>query len=337
MDTLKISIIIELDNARVVGLENLRGTLVRIYKEVELLTVKKDGDLELHNIAFLKIQRFFEIIIVYNNNVFDESQVKKFNEEALGLNPIDLNVKLVSAPGKFYYQLKNVGAKHANGNVFIFLDSDVTPESGWLRNIIAPFFDSKVQVVGGNSYISIHNLWAKTFAMTWFFPLRSTEVRFYKRQQFFANNVAFRKEIFDKYPFPAIDGTDRGSCVRLAQILDNHGINIYRTTTAQVSHPAPKAGYNFLLRAIAQGRDDFLRIKKFEKPIYSSVISCFLRSGAKLASALISIILKHKKVKASPFVLPIVSFITVTYYFFYFIGEILSNINPRFMKKHFRL
>ena len=109
---------------------------------------------------------------------------------------------------------KNIGAARARGEVIVFLDSDVIPEEGWLASLLQALSNLDVGVVGGNTYIAHEDLNGKAFALFWFFPLREARGGLWRDPHFFANNVAFRAEVFRAHSFPPL-GTFRGQCIAL--------------------------------------------------------------------------------------------------------------------------
>jgi hypothetical protein len=167
--------------------------------------------------------------------------------------------RVVRVPDSRYYELKNRGAAEAAGDIVVFLDSDAIPEPGWLESLLAPFADPDIQVVAGHAYIQPDSLYSKAFALWWFFPLRAEPEPLEPTTHFFANNVAFRRATLLAHPFPSVDGTSRGACVALAATLGRAGIPIWKTTRAQVAHPAPRGFHHFATRALAQGRDRIAR------------------------------------------------------------------------------
>ena len=56
-----------------------------------------------------------------------------------------------------------------------FLDSDVVPEPGWLDRLLDALAGPGVEVVAGGTYVEPVGLVGKTFALTWFFPLRGDD------------------------------------------------------------------------------------------------------------------------------------------------------------------
>src|SRR6266700_3131330 len=52
------------------------------------------------------------------------------------------------------------------------ISCDLPPEVGWLRALLASFDDPKVQIAIANAYVDTDTLYAKIFALCWYFPLR---------------------------------------------------------------------------------------------------------------------------------------------------------------------
>lgn len=226
--------------------------------------------------------------------------------------------RAVDVPDAGYYDLRNQGARHAAGGILVFLDSDVIPEAGWLDALLAPFSDPSVEVVAGHAYIDPNRLVAKAFALTWFFPLRAAPAPPEAVTHFFANNVAFRRETFVAHPFAPGRDTSRGACVTLAEELGRAGITIWKTTAAQVSHPAPLGGRHFVLRALAQGRDRLAR----EGGWRATALGSFTRLVRHAVASAVRILRGYGAV-GLPFVqIPAALVVGWAYYACYFAGEI---------------
>jgi glycosyltransferase involved in cell wall biosynthesis len=185
--------------------------------------------------------------------------------------------RLVPVPDGRYYVLKNRGAAEAHGEIIVFLDSDVIPEPGWLNAILAPFEDPQTSCVAGEAYIDPADSYSRAFGLFWFFPLRSPEAPLRPASGFWANNVAFRRTVIRQYPYPLIQGASRGACLSLAEALARAGITIWSTNAARVSHPPPRRGRHFALRALAQGRDRILRASGWRASVFAS-LAAFARN-----------------------------------------------------------
>jgi len=236
--------------------------------------------------------------------------------------------QLLTHPHQHYYQLKNLGALRASGDVIAFVDSDVLPEATWLEQLLAPMQEPTTQVCCGRAHIDAHNIYTKAFALFWFFPVRqavrtqttapSGRCRWPTTEHFFANNVAFRRATALAFPFPASDATSRGSCLELSHQLHQAGIPILLNNQAWVAHPPPQPGEHFVHRALAQGRDRYLRSRGISRTILGSCWRWLHNS----ARTLIKIAWMHQQVKLAWYQIPAAWIIGLTYYSLYWLGEI---------------
>jgi len=233
--------------------------------------------------------------------------------------------RFVEAPGAGYYEQKNLGAREAAGDLIVFLDSDVVPEAGWLSALLEPFADPGVQVVGGDSHIDTDSLWSKTFALAWFFPLPSAQESVRRERQFFANNVAFRRETFLAQPFPRVSGTDRGACVWLAGMLAERGVDIWRAPGARVRHPAPGTVRQAAVRALVQGRDRAVLAREPGRPSSAPQTSAL----GTLVSSFGSVVRKRRAVGLPAIQVPLALGLAAAYYALVAAGMALARIAPR--------
>jgi hypothetical protein len=223
-----------------------------------------------------------------------------------------------AAPGVHYYELKNHGVLASRGELVVFLDSDAVPEPGWLSALLAPFADPDVAVVAGHTYLACDSVYTRAFALTWFFPLREAPGRFDRAAHFFANNLAMRRQTALAYPFEPSARESRGACLALADRLARDGVTIRQTTSAQVSHPAPVAGWHFVWRAVAQGRDRQAR----ERGWRAWPLASLLRWVRHSARGLLRIIRYGATVGLSPVWMPAAVLVCWTYYTIYLAGEL---------------
>jgi len=221
-------------------------------------------------------------------------------------------------PGSHYYQLKNQGAICSVGNRIVFIDSDVLPSPSWLSDLLSTFSSKNAQVCCGSAFIDPSNFYNKAFALFWFFPLKERSSEVQNTKHFFANNIAFNRDIFMQNPFPIGAQSSRGACLELAQKLTNKGIFIWKNPAAFVSHPPPQGLENFCLRALAQGRDRQLRTYRF---LYSFLLP-FFRLIKNLSFSFLKVIINYQSVSLKPFSIPFAILLAFSYYMLYFIGEI---------------
>ena len=206
------------------------------------------------------IDRTVEVIVVFDANRIDRADVETYVYEHAEQRDREKSVewRVEAAEASHYYELKNEGARRSRGQVVIFLDSDVVPEDDWLKGISAPFFASpEIAVLAGHTSVAHESTFEKAFALGWFFPLRDPDnVIHSNRQRFFANNVAFRRDVILNHPFPVMpEGATRGACGDLARTLSSSGVRIWTNTAARAQHPPPSNPRHFVVRALAHGRD----------------------------------------------------------------------------------
>ena len=203
-----------------------------------------------------------EVIVLCNPAVIAPGAIEEILRRRLTvLNGRDPElIRVEEAPEQRYFALKIEGARRANGDVLIFLDSDVIPEAGWLENMLRPFCEnSAVNVVAGQTYLDADSFISRAFALGWIFPLRNPDNTLREGMGFYANNIAIRSSLFSRYPFPTMpEGTTRGACLLLAEQLREAGITIWQQNGARLSHPVPNGWRHISLRALAHGRDNVM-------------------------------------------------------------------------------
>ncbi len=314
-----ISIVIEWENVVLADMGRSFQMLERLRKQIS------------------ELGRTVEVIVLFNPEQIERSFLESELFKRLGLdgnNPA-FSLRLEEARGKHYYGLKNEGVKLAKGEIVVFLDSDVIPDDGWLANLVGPLFDNnEIKVLAGNTYMDYKGLYSKAFALGWFWDLRLTEHHVgIQNGGFFANNVAFRRDVITTHPFPVMpEGVTRKSCVMLAKQLELEGIRIWTNTAAQVSHPAPNSFHHFFIRALAQGRDNLLcdhnnKFLVFLKDFYMT----------KVISSCVKIILNGKKVDLPFWQAPAAIGLMMMYYTAALAGAVITSVKPGYAKSAWRI
>jgi hypothetical protein len=276
----------------------------------------------------------FELLVLYNDAECQGDEVRRVVASYFSAASRYCTLRTLAAPGLTYYEQKNLGAREALADIVVYLDSDVIPESGWLTGLVSPFADRNVGVVCGNSYLSFSGAYSKAFALFWFFPLRAQHAVFQRKNSFFANNVAFRREVLVEHAFGAIDGTTRGSCVALARELQASGIEIFCNSAAQVSHPAPNGLKHFLIRALAQGRDHVFTRRALGK---GSFLRTFPKQCLLPFRATWKIVRHHRKVGLSPLEMPVAIGVALSYNLLAVAGELIARLAPGYARQHWHI
>ena len=326
---MKVAIIIEWENvvlsqtARAVAM--LRELATQIASLSESLASDKSG-------TIIDVST----VIVFDPNTFDETQLRNKHRAILKDYPDPL-ITYLSVPGERYYELKNHAGRSVAADLLIFLDSDAIPEPLWLSNMIETFTDPRVDVVAGNSFVDPCDLFSKAFAVAWFFPLRTSAQKVCPTKRFFANNVAFKRNVLLDCPFPDIPGTTRGSCTKLAEMLHDRGIGLYQNTAVQVSHPAPNGWAHFVTRALAQGRDRLIpTIEDHGRKRWMIRLS-FRSLADDLKSAGKGIFTNHLRVEMGAHLIPFAIGQMTAYYLLVVIGALLTLVNPAKARRWFQI
>ena len=260
----ELTVVIEWENVVLSELERARRMMRALREQATELLASSAGGAETPA-SHTPLARPIQVLILFDEDAISAHSVRTTVEEVLGSGDGVLEIKVEAAPGLHYYDLKNLGARRASGELLLFLDSDVIPEPGWLRHLVAAARRKEVQVVGGDAFIVPEDLVSKAFSVFWFFNTPHVvfppdQPTLQPHKQFFANNVLFERATFLAHPFPKMpDGMTRGACLQLARDLESAGIPVYRELRARVSHPAPNGWRHFFTRAMAQGRDRVFR------------------------------------------------------------------------------
>jgi hypothetical protein len=197
-----------------------------------------------------------EVLVCYEERVVSEPSLRSIVERAAGPEGWSCPVLLVPVPpGTNYYEKKNTGARQSKNDVIVFLDSDLIPDSGWLRNIMTPFDDWSVSVLTGATHLDHASTYEMAVALSWIFPPATYGRGIQPFYRYSSNNLAFRRALFLRFPFPAFP-TYRGQCGDLGKTLRNAGIAIPEQTDARTTHPPPAGVRGFVHRAFAAGKDE---------------------------------------------------------------------------------
>ncbi|HEY3066689.1 MAG TPA: glycosyltransferase [Methylomirabilota bacterium] len=319
------SIVVEWDNTRLGGVAQTRSMLERLAPEVNNVTRAQPS-----------LDPRAEVLMVYDRREVDDALVARLTDEFRRDVGGHVDVHIVPTTGLDYYQLKNVGARRARGEVVVFIDSDVVPAAGWLGQLVQPFGDPTVEVVSGNSSVIPDSLYGKTFALTWFFPLATRDGPLEPARYFFANNVAFRRALLEQHPFPNDPALFRGQCAALADTLHAQGTRIVLNPCARVGHRPPNGFRHFVRRALCHGHDTLIIVTR-DDPGAARLRRSLDRFRDNVKDAFDRIRRDHRAVGLPSSQLPYALAIAVSYYALYFVGEVITRFRPGLVRRRFSI
>ena len=164
------------------------------------------------------------------------------------------SLRLVEVPrGSGYYAAKNAGFAATTADVVAFADADCRPSDRWLEALLEPLRAREdVRVVAGRTVYESSPLGDALTAID-FQPIASPLGPGCVRH-FFANNVAFRREVFAARRFELRADLHRGACGVLALQLHRDGTPIHHAPDALTVHRTP-GGLELVERRMKRGAD----------------------------------------------------------------------------------
>ncbi len=149
-----------------------------------------------------------------------------------------------------YYEHKNRGFDATSGDIVAFLDGDCAPAEPWLAALVRPIAHGEAQVVAGmTSYPGDLAVVANHLDFP-YFALGPGRVR-----NFFANNVAFAREVFATRRYPHIAPMFHGQCQVLGLQLLAERVAIRFAGDARVTHAWPEGLAAWLEVRLLKGAD----------------------------------------------------------------------------------
>jgi Glycosyl transferase family 2 len=312
--------IIEWDNARLSELGRSRRMLKALQEQV---------------IAHRPIPaRPPQVVILYDKHEVDPKIIERVIAETIDADAWDSSLKLIPTDGLHYYELKNFGVPHTDREIVIFLDSDTIPESGWLDALMSAIERPEIDVVGGNTYVSPSSFIAKAFALFWFYGLRAEGRGLYSHDFFYANNVAFKRAVLERYPYPNLDSF-RGQCHMLSEQLRRDGVKIFRQDSARMGHPPPNGFKHFYRRAICEGHDEMaINRERNAGTKWASPVGSAIRLREGLKSSLNRIVKHRRDVGLSVAGAGAAAALGAIYCFLKYFGEVVTYVSPKFVRRH---
>jgi hypothetical protein len=211
-----------------------------------------------HQIAELQSQLKApaEVIVCYEQREISEWELQSVFARAAGPAGWLCRVAFIPVPsGTQYYEKKNTGARASTNEIIVFLDTDLVPDSAWLLNLLTAFSDWSLSILVGATHLDHVTRYEMAVALFWIFSPATQGRGIQPLRRYSSNNLAFRRTIFLKFPFPTRP-TYRGQCGELGKTLLDLGIPIREHTDARATHPPPAGFLGFVRRAWSAGQDE---------------------------------------------------------------------------------
>ncbi|WP_437617374.1 glycosyltransferase [Sorangium sp. So ce1151] len=158
------------------------------------------------------------------------------------------------AEGTGYYEAKNQGFDATTADVVAFGDADCWPDPAWLERLFAPFLsDPEARVVAGRTTYREDLLGIAATSIDFMYfpsPLGEGATR-----NFYANNVAFRREVFAARRYRPAEGIYRGHCQILGMRLEADGVPVRFEPRAHTTHRFPDGAEELFRLRLLRGAD----------------------------------------------------------------------------------
>lgn len=205
-------------------------------------------------------------VIIGDNGLMPAEIWERMQQLIPNLKRIDIKRELT------YYQVKNLLAKSATGEIIIFCDSDCIYTPEWLENLIDSFqLKPEANVVGGETVIDVKDAYTLAMGLNYMLHRQPVASELIEMKFYYLNNVAFRREFFDQNPIPDHLKIFRGTCSVHCQWLRNQGVKIWRNTKVRAYHLPPQNLRYYFLRFLLMGHDNYWLDRFLTAPIKANV------------------------------------------------------------------
>lgn len=182
-----------------------------------------------------------------------------------------------------YYEAKNLGFDRVDpdrSDYVAFCDADCTPARDWLEQLLLPFTDgtiiSPVAVAGRTSYSASMIGVALTSIDFMYFPSTLDAIA---TRNFYANNVAFQRAIFDAFRYRELPGVYRAHCQVMGMRLMAAGIAVRYAPRAHTEHRLPDTRRELLKLRWMRGADSVSLTPFLVRTCLPAALQWLARSG----------------------------------------------------------
>jgi hypothetical protein len=157
------------------------------------------------------------------------------------------------APGTGYYEAKNQGFAATSAKYVAFADSDCWPVEGWLQALFAPLLNGEVGVSAGRTCYRSDELGIA--ATTIDFMYFDSPLGAHCTRNFYANNVAFERRLFEQVHYQTSRTFYRGDCQVMGLVLQRMGIEVRFVPEARTTHRFPDSRRELVELRLRRGAD----------------------------------------------------------------------------------
>ena len=198
--------------------------------------------------------------------LIDSGNIPKELLNQLQLSYPWLKIKTVP-PETEYYESKMLGFEWTTGEIVVYYDSDCIYDRNWLVTLIGSFDNVNIQIVGGETTTDGVGLYETAMALCYIFPQYSGRSDLFAVNQYFLNNVAFRRSVLKAISIPTNLPLYRGNCVIHAQTLLATGYTIWRQPKARSLHAPPNGLNHWFKRFLLIGHDLYWQKRLVGSPL----------------------------------------------------------------------
>ncbi|WP_204141120.1 glycosyltransferase family 2 protein [Halomicronema sp. CCY15110] len=169
-----------------------------------------------------------------------------------------------------YYEVKQLGAESASGEVVVYCDADCTYEADWLKSLLVPFEDPAVEIIAGETTIPVTGGYSMAMALNYMLHRQEPKPNLIPTGFYYINNVAFRRHVIIENPLPTDLKLYRGTCSVHSRILKKNGHQIWKQFAAEAQHAPPNGVRHYLWRFLVMGHDHYWLDRYFAELKHSS-------------------------------------------------------------------